>query len=64
MIMVQPVPGAMKSGIASWPGGSCAIAGTRANAAAGSVEPLGADFGARVRDLYDSYFRASIHDKW
>ncbi|MCU1597519.1 MAG: hypothetical protein QOE85_1141 [Actinomycetota bacterium] len=36
----------------------------RANAAAGSVEPLGADFGARVRDLYDSYFRASIHDKW
>jgi aryl-alcohol dehydrogenase-like predicted oxidoreductase len=36
----------------------------RANAAAGSAAPLGAEFDARVHALYDSYFRASIHDKW
>jgi aryl-alcohol dehydrogenase-like predicted oxidoreductase len=36
----------------------------RANAAAGSVEPLGVDFGNAVTALYDRYFRASVHDRW
>jgi aryl-alcohol dehydrogenase-like predicted oxidoreductase len=36
----------------------------RANAAAGAVPPLGASFADAVRDLYDRYFRASIHSKW
>ncbi|HEY4270053.1 MAG TPA: aldo/keto reductase [Galbitalea sp.] len=35
-----------------------------ANAAAGSVSPLGEGFTASVRDLYDRYFRAAIHDRW
>jgi len=35
-----------------------------ANAAAGSVAPLGEEFTAAVRDLYDRYFRAAIHDRW
>jgi aryl-alcohol dehydrogenase-like predicted oxidoreductase len=36
----------------------------RANAAAADVPPLGADFDAAVRDLYDRYFRAVVHDRW
>ena len=36
----------------------------RGNAAAGAVPPLGASFDDAVRDLYDRYFRASIHSKW
>ena len=36
----------------------------RANAAAGSVAPLGDGFTASVRDLYDRYFRAAIHGRW
>jgi aryl-alcohol dehydrogenase-like predicted oxidoreductase len=36
----------------------------RANAEAGSVEPLGDDFGNAVHELYDRYFRAAIHDRW
>jgi aryl-alcohol dehydrogenase-like predicted oxidoreductase len=36
----------------------------RANAAAGSALPLGADFSAAVVALYDRYFRASIHERW
>jgi aryl-alcohol dehydrogenase-like predicted oxidoreductase len=36
----------------------------QANASAGSVAPLGADFTASVRELYDRYFRAAIHDRW
>ncbi|WP_022883142.1 aldo/keto reductase [Gryllotalpicola ginsengisoli] len=35
-----------------------------ANAAAGSVPELGPEFNAKVRDIYDRYFRAAIHDKW
>jgi aryl-alcohol dehydrogenase-like predicted oxidoreductase len=36
----------------------------RANAAAGSALPLGADFSVAVGELYDRYFRASIHERW
>ncbi len=36
----------------------------RANAAAGSVAPLDARFTVGVRDIYDRYFRAAIHDRW
>ena len=36
----------------------------RSNAAAGSVAPLGDEFSEAVRELYDRYFRASIHSRW
>jgi aryl-alcohol dehydrogenase-like predicted oxidoreductase len=36
----------------------------RANAAAGSVAALGAVFQRDVRDLYDTYFRKDIHQRW
>lgn len=52
------------------PGVSTVIPGARSpeqarmNAAAGGVEPLGAEFHTRVVDLYDRSFRAAIHDRW
>lgn len=36
----------------------------QANAAAGSIDPLGPDFDAAVTAIYDKYFRAAIHDRW
>lgn len=36
----------------------------RANASAGSVPDLGAEFGAAVRELYDRRLRAAIHPQW
>ena len=36
----------------------------RANAAAGSVPSLPAEFGAGVTAIYDEYFRAALADKW
>lgn len=36
----------------------------RANAAAGSVPELGAEFTEHVTALYDRYFRAAIHPRW
>ena len=36
----------------------------RANAAAGSLPPLGEEFLAAVADLYDRRLRASIHPRW
>jgi aryl-alcohol dehydrogenase-like predicted oxidoreductase len=36
----------------------------RANAAASSVPPLGTDFTAGVRDIYDRYFREDVHPRW
>lgn len=36
----------------------------RANAAAGSVGDLGAEFDRNVHDVYDKYFRATVHPKW
>jgi aryl-alcohol dehydrogenase-like predicted oxidoreductase len=56
--------------LAQLPGVSTVIPGARnvgqaqGNAAAGSVAPLGPDFTAAVRDLYDRRIRASVHDRW
>jgi aryl-alcohol dehydrogenase-like predicted oxidoreductase len=36
----------------------------RSNAAAADVPPLGAEFTAGVRDIYDRHFRAAIHPRW
>lgn len=56
--------------IAQLPGVSTVIPGARnvaqaeGNASAGSVAPLGAEFNAAVRELYDRRFRAAVHDRW
>ena len=56
--------------VAQLPGVSTVIPGARnpaqaeANAAAGSVAPLGDAFTASVRELYDRRFRAAIHGNW
>lgn len=56
--------------VAQLPGVSTVIPGARnvrqaeSNAAAGSVAPLGAEFTAAVRELYDRRFRAAVHDRW
>ena len=36
----------------------------RSNAAAGRVPPLGAEFEAGVRRIYDEHLRAAIHPRW
>lgn len=36
----------------------------RANAAAGSLAPLGDDFDAAITEIYNKFFRAAIHDRW
>ena len=52
------------------PGVSTVIPGARSveqaqsNAAAGSVPPLGEDFLAAVRELYDRSIRPLVHDRW
>lgn len=56
--------------VAQLPGVSTVIPGARnveqaeGNAAAGSVGPLGPEFTAAVRDIYDRRIRASVHDRW
>jgi aryl-alcohol dehydrogenase-like predicted oxidoreductase len=56
--------------IAQLPGVTTVIPGARspeqarANAAAGEVAPLGAEFTAAVRELYDRRFRAAVHPHW
>ena len=40
------------------------VAQARANAVAGGVEPLGPEFDAGVRRIYDTYLRAAIHPRW
>lgn len=56
--------------VAQLPGVSTVIPGARSpeqarmNAAAGGVEPLGAEFHQRVVEMYDRTFRAVIHDRW
>ena len=56
--------------LAQLPGVSTVIPGARnvqqatANAAAGSVAPLGDAFTAAVRELYDRRFRAAIEQRW
>ena len=56
--------------LAQRPGISTVIPGARnadqarANAAAGEVPPLGADFDAAVHELYDRRIRSAVHDRW
>lgn len=56
--------------VAQQPGVSTVIPGARsveqaeANAAAGDIAPLSDGFLSSVRDLYDEYFRAAVHDRW
>lgn len=56
--------------VAQLPGVSTVIPGARnaaqarGNAAAGAVAPLGAEFTAAVRELYDRRFRAAVHSRW
>ncbi len=56
--------------VSQLPGVSTVIPGARnvaqaeSNAAAGSVDDLGDDFRAAVRELYDRRFRAAIHARW
>ena len=56
--------------LAQLPGVSTVIPGARSpeqargNAAAGDVPELGAEFHARVVELYDRRFRAAVHERW
>lgn len=56
--------------ILMFPGVTCAIPGAKSpaqaveNAAAASLPPLDARTMARVRDVYDRYFRAAVHPRW
>ncbi|HEU0206702.1 MAG TPA: aldo/keto reductase [Pseudolysinimonas sp.] len=65
-----PAAEAALAWVAQLPGVSTVIPGARnpqqaeANAAAGSVAPLGDGFTAAVRELYDRRFRAAIHERW
>lgn len=66
---LQPATAAL-AWLTEVPGVSTVIPGARnpeqarANAAAGSVAELGAEFHARVVELYDRRIRALIHDRW
>jgi aryl-alcohol dehydrogenase-like predicted oxidoreductase len=65
-----PASEAALAWLAQLPGVSTVIPGARnmqqakANAAAGSVAPLGDAFTAAVRELYDRRFRAAIEQRW
>ncbi|MES1212385.1 MAG: aldo/keto reductase, partial [Leifsonia sp.] len=65
-----PAAQAALAWLAQLPGVSTVIPGARtpqqaeANAAAGSVAPLGEAFTASVRELYDRRFRPAIHGRW
>ena len=66
---LQPATAAL-AWLAQLPGVSTVIPGARsadqarANAAAGEVAELGAEFHARVVELYDRRIRASVHGRW
>ncbi|MCU1424057.1 MAG: aldo/keto reductase [Microbacteriaceae bacterium] len=36
----------------------------RANAAAGGAQPLPTEFGGKVSEIYDRYFREAVHERW
>ncbi|SDT18670.1 aldo/keto reductase [Microterricola viridarii] len=65
-----PVAEVALAWVAQQPGVSSVIPGARspqqavANAAAGSLPPLGDEFFAGVRALYDNRLRAAIHPRW
>ena len=65
-----PVAQVALAWVAQQPGVSSVIPGARspqqatANAAAGSLPPLGEEFFTGVRALYDARLRAAIHPRW
>ncbi len=44
--------------------GARSVAQARSNASAGTVAQLTPEFTTQVTDLYDRYFRASVHSRW
>jgi aryl-alcohol dehydrogenase-like predicted oxidoreductase len=74
--LVEALPGeltpaqAALAWVAQQPGVTTVIPGARsveqatANAAAGSVPPLGQPFMTAVQDLYDKSIRAQVHSRW
>jgi len=44
--------------------GARSVEQARANASAGTVPALPADFSAAVTDIYDRYFREAVHGRW
>jgi aryl-alcohol dehydrogenase-like predicted oxidoreductase len=44
--------------------GARTMAQAKANAAAAELQPLGTEFLAGLRELYDRELRAQIHDRW
>jgi aryl-alcohol dehydrogenase-like predicted oxidoreductase len=63
-------PVAALAWLAQLPGVTTVIPGARtvrqarSNAEAGAVPQLTADFTPQIRDLYDTNFRAAVHDRW
>jgi aryl-alcohol dehydrogenase-like predicted oxidoreductase len=55
---------AQQPGVTTVIPGARTVAQAKANAAAGELPPLGADFMAGVQELYDRELRAQIHDRW
>ncbi|MCX7521729.1 aldo/keto reductase [Microbacterium sp. STN6] len=55
---------AQQDGVSSVIPGARSVEQARANAEAGSVEPLPDGFETAVGDIYDRYFRASVHPRW
>jgi len=55
---------AQQSGVTTVIPGARSVAQAKANAAAGELPPLGAEFLAGVQELYDRELRAQIHDRW
>ncbi len=55
---------AQQPGVTSVIPGAHTVEQARANAAAGEVGALPAEFLEGVRELYDRYFRATVHPRW
>jgi hypothetical protein len=55
---------AQQPGVTTVIPGARTVAQAKANAAAGELPPLDADFMAGVQELYDRELRAQIHDRW
>ncbi|GAA3822087.1 aldo/keto reductase [Nocardioides panacisoli] len=55
---------AQQPGVTTVIPGARSVEQARANAAAMTLPPLGSELLDGVRELYDRYFRAAIHDRW
>ncbi|WP_308465715.1 aldo/keto reductase [Rathayibacter soli] len=55
---------AQQEGVSAVIPGARSVEQARANAAAGSLAPLGDEFDAAVRTIYDRDFRAAVHPRW